>query len=254
MEPFTPPTMDEIEEIVSRRRDHARKRGQIAFTGAAAAVTVLGALGLRELVVVRPTVDSAESIEETGPTVTIPGPSVDNSDTASSITRLPSTLLPSEPICTEADPGLDPTEQVLPVDPDDAALFSLGLFGGAGYGLEQARLLDETWQIGQTESKVKAGLLLRCEAGRAFVDEAVGPPSYSDAQPLSEEEPDVQETQFFLLGAYYGAGFDVEQASVLAEAWELQPVQAKMQAGWLALGGNQEAVESVVGDPTYPEF
>ena len=126
---------------------------------------------------------------------------------------------------------------------------------GAGYDVDQAIELASIWGIDQNLSKVKAGAVMRCPEGRDHVEELLGAPvGYTIEGPVFGPDRASDYSTQLVGAAFYGAGFDADQAAELAEIWETDELEATIEAGRLILVGEQGEVEGLVGTPDFPEF
>ncbi len=100
---------------------------------------------------------------------------------------------------------------------DELSIF----FRSSGYTYEDAETLAWSWGVGIDEAKAKAGSELKTVGVLPFVD-----PAPVDVSPVDRDRMD----------AFFAAGFDYDDAVVLAEHWGLgSPADAKLKAGSLLL-------------------
>lgn len=240
MEPIKPPSLDEVAEIVERRRLRAHRRNQLAFTGVAAVVVAASGLGMRALVGQQALNDAAGESE--GALTLQPSPD-GGAPPATAV-------LPTIP-----DEAIEPSLTTLPTDDLDvdsvAAGFNRGVFFGAGFSAEQAVSLGEIWGIKQWDAKAKGGVAV-LDGDRQELIELVGAPSHSDAATFEQMQVNGFNSESFLLGAVAGAGYTFEQMNELAAVWETPIGEAKAEAGFLALIGDLGSVEDAIGAPDGP--
>jgi hypothetical protein len=97
------------------------------------------------------------------------------------------------------------------------------VFFGFGYSTADAAALAERWGVDLHQAKVVAGSELKTVGALPFVDVVPSSGAPDDAA----------------LGAYFDAGYDYDDAVLLAQHWGLgTPYDAKLKAGRL-LGGGQ---------------
>ncbi len=256
MEPITPPSLDEIQDIVSRRRRQADRRNQVVLTSAILLVAGGTGAGLWILATDEPSTGPAETAAV--PT-TADQPTTTSAEPTSTLTQAtPTSVPPSSTTETtaantttveETEPGADLIARIQPFDPDLGANFNTGLFYGAGYGIEQATALSQIWEIPQLDAKSKAGYLVEIEGGRELLVELVGRPTYSEAASFEGQRAVLADD--LLSGAFFGGGFDLDQAIALSEAWDVTLNDAKVDGGFLVLTGSADEVEAIVGPPTF---
>lgn len=230
MTSLTPPSLDEIHEIVDRRRTDARRRNRLAFTGTAVVVAAAAVVGIRGLTDTE--VSGIANEDGGGEPTPAEGP---------------------KPRPAITDPVLDADNDALADDEqspgDDNELFNYGAFYGAGYGYTQSMALSEVWQVGAFDAKVMAGALIvagRQDEVTAIAGPPIGAESRLDDFTNSQDDWELD----ILLGAYWGAGYGVEQSEALAEAWEVDVFTAKADAGYDVLTGDTTGLDELIGSPT----
>ncbi|MEM8923907.1 MAG: hypothetical protein AAGD35_10435 [Actinomycetota bacterium] len=236
MEPINPPSLDEVAEIVERRRRSAHRRNQLAFTGVAAVVVAASGLGMRALV------DRQGLNDAAGESGGVLPPDGGTPPATAVLPTIPDE--PSEPTWTTLPPAT--------VNADEAqAEYNRGAFFGAGFSVMQASELGEIWGIAQWEAKAKGGVAV-LDGDRRELIELVGEPRHADAASFENLQVDGLTADDFLLGAIAGAGYTFEQMNELAAVWETPVGEAKAEAGFLALTGDLSIVEEAVGTPDGP--
>lgn len=243
MTSLTPPSLDEIHEIVDRRRSDTRRRNRLAFTGTAVVVAAAAVAGIRTLA----DADVSGVADDGGDPTT-----VDTPKPRPAVGELPDPVADEERIDEEgADASIieDTPDPGLLVD-EAYDLFNYGAFYGAGYGYAQSTTLGEVWEIEPFQAKTKAGALII--AGRqADVTAIAGPPVGVDNRldDFASAGQDAWEDDI-LLGAYWGAGYSVDQSLALAAAWDLDVLVAKADAGYDVLTGDTAELDDLIGAPS----
>ncbi|GCE77626.1 hypothetical protein [Cellulomonas biazotea] len=126
----------------------------------------------------------------------------------------------------------DPTPSLLPQDvtdesagPDEYTQARADAFWGAGYYMEDADALAALWQLDLLEAKGRAGQLL--------LDGL--PVPVAPGSSLDLTDPDTLDGLAF--EAYWDAGYNSEEAAVLAELWNVDVGEAKLTAGRMLRAG-----------------
>lgn len=97
------------------------------------------------------------------------------------------------------------------------------VFFAFGYTDTDVAVLAEEWSVGTREAKLKAGSELKTVGVLPFVDVATSSGGAQDEA---------------WVGAFFDAGYDYDDAVVLAELWGLgEPYEAKLKAGSLLAAG-----------------
>ncbi|MEM7325622.1 MAG: hypothetical protein AAF531_21225, partial [Actinomycetota bacterium] len=143
----------------------------------------------------------------------------------------PATTAPSTTANVE-DP-IDPMRGWSESDRDGYAAFWT-----AGYNYQQLLALAEEWNLSEFEAKARAGAAILAGDTSSFDDIVVG------IAPAPEEiwAPDPVENTL----PFWDAGYGYEDAVALAEAWNLDIWDAKVQAAELIEDGRQTTVDDVL--------
>lgn len=115
-----------------------------------------------------------------------------------------------------------------------------------GYNYQQLLALADKWNVSEFEAKARAGGAILAGDSASFDDIVAGiEPAPSELQSTDESLEPLE----FPTSAFWDAGFDYDDALVLAEEWNIDVYESKILAAELIGAGHQVEVEAVVGQP-----
>ncbi len=142
----------------------------------------------------------------------------------------------TEAQATEAQPTEAPIDPMRGWSEDD--LDAYAAYWDAGYNYDQLLTLADEWNLSQFEAKARAGNAILAGDTSSFDSLVEG----IEAQPVESPDLSVVPSQ-----SYWDAGYDYDDAVVLAEAWNTTPYEAKVIAGDMIDDGDVAELVAILG-------